>query len=231
MPLNVKDFLQSLTIRTEFTLIMAVAFGWSCLVSILVVLSGFPENACIFDNQALMGTVIMEIVILLLLGWLLQQRGWRLDDFHLRPSLHGSLHGVLLAVLCLAFYYLLTILVSPLFPHAFNSAQQTVVVSPTLSIASIALVSLINPLFEELFVNAYIVNVLRQRRGFWFAVNTSTAIRLTYHLYQGIPGILLIVPMGLLFAAYYARRRTLWPLLVAHALWDFLPLYLASIQK
>ena len=219
-----KDFLQSLNIRTEFTLVLGIAFGWSCLMSILVVLNGFPPDASVFDDQALYATIIMEIVVLLLLGLLLQQRGWRLDDFHLRPSAQGSLHGVMLAVLCLAIYFLLANLVGAISPNAFNATNQSVVISPSLSLAPIMLVSLINPLFEELFVTAYVINVLQPRRGFWFAVNTSTAIRLAYHLYQGIPGVLLIVPLGLLFAAYYARRRSLWPLLVAHALWDFLPL-------
>lgn len=221
---TVKDFLQSLSTRTEFTLVLGIAFGWACLMSMLVVLNGFPADASVFDDLALYSTILMEIVVLLLLGLLLQQRGWRLDDFHLRPSLRGSLQGVMLAALCLLIYFLLANLVNAVLPNAFDASNQSVVISPSLSLAPIILVSLINPLFEELFVTAYVVNMLQQRRGFWFAVNTSTAIRLAYHLYQGMPGVLLIIPMGLLFAAFYARQRSLWPLLVAHALWDFLPL-------
>jgi membrane protease YdiL (CAAX protease family) len=53
------------------------------------------------------------------------------------------------------------------------------------------------------------------------AVNISAAIRLSYHLYQGVAGVLAVVPLGLLFAYWFARTRQLWPLIVAHAILDF----------
>lgn len=56
------------------------------------------------------------------------------------------------------------------------------------------------------------------------AVNISAAIRLSYHLYQGVAGVLSVVPMGLLFAIWFARTRQLWPLIVAHAIVDFIGL-------
>lgn len=56
------------------------------------------------------------------------------------------------------------------------------------------------------------------------AVNISTGIRLSYHLYQGVAGVLALVPTGLLFAIWYVRTRQLWPLIVAHAIWDFVGL-------
>jgi len=56
------------------------------------------------------------------------------------------------------------------------------------------------------------------------AVAISVAIRVSYHLYQGIPGLIAIVPMGLLFGIWFARTRQLWPLIVAHAIFDFVGL-------
>jgi hypothetical protein len=53
------------------------------------------------------------------------------------------------------------------------------------------------------------------------AINTSAGIRLSYHLYQGVAGVLNLVPTGLLFAIWFARTRQLWPLIVAHAILDF----------
>ena len=53
------------------------------------------------------------------------------------------------------------------------------------------------------------------------AVNISAAIRLSYHLYQGVAGVLALVPIGLLFGIWFARTRRLWPLIVAHAILDF----------
>jgi uncharacterized protein len=56
------------------------------------------------------------------------------------------------------------------------------------------------------------------------AVIISLTIRVSYHLYQGISGLTAIIPMGLLFAIWFARTRQLWPLIVAHALFDFVGL-------
>ena len=80
------------------------------------------------------------------------------------------------------------------------------------------LVSVVNGIFEELFVAGYIITALREARGMWIAINVSTVVRLLYHLYQGPLGVLTIVPMGLLYGYVYARTRQLWPLIVAHVL-------------
>jgi membrane protease YdiL (CAAX protease family) len=56
------------------------------------------------------------------------------------------------------------------------------------------------------------------------AINISAGIRLSYHLYQGVAGVLGLVPIGLLFGVWFARTRQLWPLIVAHAILDFLGL-------
>lgn len=220
-----KTFLQSLSSRTEFMLVIGIAFGWTSLVSIAIVLAGFPNRAATFNDQAVYSMLVYEIAIFLLLGLLLHCREWRFADFQVRPSWIGCIQGLALAVVAFLSYFLLATVVSAIFPDAFTTSNQAVTVSPSLSLTAIVLISVINPLFEELFVTAYVINVLHKRRGFWFAVNTSVAIRLVYHLYQGIPGILMVVPVGLLFATFYARKQSLWPLLVAHALWDFLPFY------
>jgi membrane protease YdiL (CAAX protease family) len=49
-------------------------------------------------------------------------------------------------------------------------------------------------------------------------------VRLLYHLYQGPIGILMAVPMGLLYGYVYSRTRQLWPLVVAHVLLDLIGL-------
>ncbi len=56
------------------------------------------------------------------------------------------------------------------------------------------------------------------------AVNISAAIRLSYHFYQGVAGVIAVVPVGLLFGYWFARTRQLWPLIVAHAILDFVGL-------
>jgi CAAX protease family protein len=73
---------------------------------------------------------------------------------------------------------------------------------------------------EELFLCGYIVTALKERDSSVTAVNVSVAIRLVYHLYQGAIGVLTIIPLGLIFSWWYARTGRLWPVLVAHAVFD-----------
>ena len=84
--------------------------------------------------------------------------------------------------------------------------------------------SIVNPIHEELFVTAYLVTALKELRSPWFAINTSVVIRLTYHLYQGGQGVVGVIAIGLVFAWWYARNGRLWPLVVAHAVFDFVGL-------
>jgi membrane protease YdiL (CAAX protease family) len=48
----------------------------------------------------------------------------------------------------------------------------------------------------------------------------SVAIRVLYHLYQG-PASAGIIPIGFVFAYWYARTGRLWPAVIAHGLMDF----------
>lgn len=68
-----------------------------------------------------------------------------------------------------------------------------------LSLGNVVLLSVVNPIFEEALLCGYIVTALKERRGFWFAVNVSVALRVANHLYQGSMGVLSILPLGLLF--------------------------------
>ena len=103
--------------------------------------------------------------------------------------------------------------------------------APFLAIIALQLVlvtSVVNGVYEELFVAGYVITAMTPVRGMWTANNVSTGIRLLYHLYQGPVALLSIIPLGVLFAAVYWRTRTLWPLLVAHTLANFLAFSMAT---
>jgi membrane protease YdiL (CAAX protease family) len=89
---------------------------------------------------------------------------------------------------------------------------------------AIYLLSVVNPVFEEVFVCGYVIPVLSRRFGPTTAVNVSALIRGTYHLYQGIAMAPLHVSYGLSQAYVFVRFGKLWPLIVSHALLDFVAL-------
>lgn len=135
-----------------------------------------------------------------------------------------TLIGVGLAVGAYAAYVGLWMLFTAarLQPAYLNGARS--LVAGHFALPTVIAVSLVNPLFEELFVCGYLITAAKESGHLRFGVNASVAIRLAYHLYQGGAGVVGIVPFGLIMALWYSRTGRLWPVLVAHALTDFVGL-------
>jgi membrane protease YdiL (CAAX protease family) len=78
-----------------------------------------------------------------------------------------------------------------------------------------------NAVVEEVVVLGFVLHRLRQIGWGWpAAILTSSLIRGSYHLYQGIGGFVGNVVMGLLFGWLFKRWGRVMPMIVAHALID-----------
>ena len=194
------------------------AFGLFMLSSVTAAFA--PEPPAAVSDDGLLGLVVYEVFILMALGAFLAMRGWRMADFGMTPTFKDTGIGYLLAAACYAAYIAAWTIVSLYVP-----ADTDLQVSADLRASTVVMLSLVNPVFEELFVCGYLINALKKRRSVVFAINVSVAVRLAYHLYQGPLAVLHIVPMGLIFGYWFARTGRLWPLVVGHALLDFLALW------
>jgi membrane protease YdiL (CAAX protease family) len=105
------------------------------------------------------------------------------------------------------------------FRPSYLGHYQTLVDSG-LSLPVTVSVCILNPVYEETFLCGYIITTAKATNRTTAGVNASVMIRLACHLYQGGLGVLGIVPVGLIFAWWYARTGRLWPLFVAHAVMD-----------
>jgi membrane protease YdiL (CAAX protease family) len=56
------------------------------------------------------------------------------------------------------------------------------------------------------------------------AILGSAGLRTLLHAYQGAMALVSILPLGLVFTIYYARSRRIWPVIVAHMLFDVVAL-------
>ncbi|NLU69948.1 CPBP family intramembrane metalloprotease [Streptomyces sp. HNM0574] len=78
-----------------------------------------------------------------------------------------------------------------------------------------------NSVVEEVIVVGYLVRRLDQLRwGPWAVLAASAGLRGTYHLYQGIGGLVGNMAMGVVFVLLYRRWGRVGPLVAAHALID-----------
>ena len=207
--------IRSLSPGTEFTLVVLGAFGWLFVRNVLYVFH-FAQPQ--LTEERLRFLLIYEAIALACLFLFLRIRGWTMDRLGLRPGIKDAGIGLLLAVASYGAWLMALTL--------FGSFSQTVVQSiketdslfaVRIDVAMIAVLAVVNPIFEETFVTGYVISALKDRAPFWLAVTASVVIRLSYHLYQGTSGLIGIGPLGLIFAAYYYRDGRLWPLIVAHA--------------
>jgi uncharacterized protein len=226
-----RERIRSLSGRTELLLVLLVAFGTTVPVSLAALLAPAALSARAsppITNAALNRTIIYELVVLTLLALFLRARGWTLARLGVAPSLRDSLVGVGLFFLCNATYFVLAMGLASVWSAFAHVATATRLVADGLQWPSVVLTSLVNPVFEEVFVCGYVVSALKERTGVTFAVNVSAGIRVFYHFYQGALGLLAIAPMALLFGYWFARTGRLWPLIVAHALQDFIGLMMGG---
>lgn len=217
-----RQFLRGLPLWAEFATVIGVAFGYFILGSVAEALR--PAVAAHHDNASLIFLAVYETVLAGALATFLALRGWTLEKIGLTPSLKDTGFGVLLFVLNYLIWTVVWNITAALSPGTIQTVLDTHVVTPGISVTAAVLVSLINPIFEEVFVCGYVISVLKRGDSPWLAINVSVAVRLGYHLYQGPLGVISIIPVGLVSAYWFAWTGRLWPVVVAHTLADLLAL-------
>jgi len=200
--------------------VVTTAFGLPIYWSLSAVLAPVAEPS--FSAEGLWGLAFYELLVLALLVPVLWFRGWtphvlglQWQGRDIRPAI-----GLLIAciVACYPVEWMGTYMAEEVNP------SMDAMVAGRLSLAAVVAVSLINPIFEEVFVCAYVIRALQRNHSPAFAVNVSAAIRASYHLYQGPIGAISLVIVGLIFGWWFVRTGRLWPAIIAHGLMDLLAL-------
>ncbi len=174
-----------------------------------------PSPRIQVTNRVGLRLMILELLGLAVTFWIARVRSWSWKAWGFQPSWKLTGEGVLLCLgtgLVLAPIALLT---NAIFPGALHRH-----LASSLSLPFFLLVVLINPAFEEIIETGYFVQSL-QRYGMWVAVLASALFRAFLHAYQGVSALLLVLPCGLIFGFVYWKWRCLWPLYIAHVIFDF----------
>jgi uncharacterized protein len=222
-----KDRILRLSGAFELTFVLLLAFGLTVPGSLRALLS--PDYLAHrqtppITNAALMGTLIYELAVMSILIPFLKARGWTPERLGFRPTLQDTVWGVGLLVIFYVIYLVLANALASVWPQLLAVISHTRLNAGHFNSLTVLAVSIVNPVFEELFVCGYVITVLKERFGITTAVNVSAGIRVFYHFYQGAIGVVVITPMALLFGYWFARTGRLWPLIVAHGLEDFIGL-------
>ncbi|MBN6104711.1 CPBP family intramembrane metalloprotease [Xanthomonas sp. CFBP 8703] len=204
----------------ELLAVVAIALGLPIYWSFSAVLA--PTGEPSFSEASLWGMVLYELLVLALLVPVLWFRGWTPQVLGLHWQGRDIRPAIGLLIACIVACYPLNWLGAGMAEEVNPSMDA--MVAGKLSLTAVVAVSLLNPIFEEVFVCAYVIRVLQRSHSPAFAVNVSVAIRASYHLYQGPIGAISLVVVGLILGWWFARTGRLWPAIIAHGLMDLLAL-------
>jgi uncharacterized protein len=217
-----KSFIRNLSTPTEFFLVILICFGLSIFASLREAVGHLLHGPkpYSFGNGIALWLVVYESLAFALVFWIGRIRGWSLATFGLRISWKWTGAGILLVIAVLVALIFQTLLLNAILPPTGHANPLT----GTLTLPFVILVSLINPVFEELMEVGYFVHTLKQY-GMWPSVLASAFFRAFLHAYTGFNMVVSILLLGLIFGLAYWRWRQLWPLMVAHAIFDFFALH------
>jgi membrane protease YdiL (CAAX protease family) len=210
--------LQRLSPRTELLLILLICFGPFAVRSAVGVVE--RSTVIVFDDARALTLLGTELVAGAVAFVILRARQWTLADFGLRPTIRQTIGGMLLLIgsnLVIALLYESVRAATGTDPGAATESKAA------LTWPVLIALTLVNPLYDELLAVAYIIRA-SETNGAAFAITLSAMVRFLCHLEQGPVAAVTILPLGLMFAILYWRTRLLWPLVVAHAVMDFLGL-------
>jgi membrane protease YdiL (CAAX protease family) len=181
----------------------------------------------LLTNAHMLNGIAVEGSILGLLILFLHRRGWIPSDLRLRPSMRGTIEGLVLPIgLYLANFgtfvliFLLTFFLRGSVGVAALAASLKPELHPhTVHIAwsAIILGSVINALLEEIACTAYFFCQVAARHGPLAALLLTDLLRMGYHTYQGPLHMLGVGAVFLVLDGYYAVRKNLWAVVIAHA--------------
>jgi membrane protease YdiL (CAAX protease family) len=199
----------------EAAVVVALCFG-------LTLLRTVAGGARGFSDLALLQTVLVECTLGALALRFLHRRGHDLRELLPAPSWRGTAVGVGLCAAALAAWWLASAWLPAGSLSAASAAATTVVVArPTLPV--LALTAIVNGVYEETFLVGYLLRGA-SLLGPSLAMGISLLVRLVYHAPQGPAMAVAALVFGAVAGAFWWRTRSLWPVVLAHALQDVISL-------
>ncbi len=214
------SLIQRIPSHWEPVVLVIISLGYFIYTSYSLVLDIPATATYTFTNSDALFLIIYEICALCFVGWFLKVRGYQLYDFGWEITWILTGAGFLLFFVDYTVYMIVApvleeiLKISKFYVHSDYYHEATL----TFTLAMIV----INSTFEEFIVSAYLITVLTKHHGMMFAIGASVLVRLLYHTYQGPEITVHILPMGILFAFVYWKWKKLWPLIMAHSIWNIM---------
>ncbi len=211
----------------EAAVVAALCFGLFSLWSIQAVMAGFP--AAQYSNDGVLQMMALEGVLAGVALLFLRVRGFDVASLLPRPTWWDTLLGALTYLAAWALETVGMSLYESVVPP--TATRDVVAFSFTgLTVVTLVAFSIVNGLFEEVFLLGVLTRGLRQW-GLALAIGLPLLLRLLYHTYQGPLGAIGVVAFGLTVTLVYVRTGRLWPSVYAHILADLIPMAVWTVAQ
>jgi membrane protease YdiL (CAAX protease family) len=179
------------------------------------VIHGRIDAPLVFNDFRLLSTLAAEVVMAVALLWWLGRRGWRTNELLGKLTLRDLVSGAALWCTTFAIVRGTYLMLGTFAPGLFQAAREAPLqgeLSWPVYLAALA----INPIFEEMLWLGYAIPTLTRQAGLGIAVIVSIGLRAAVHFPQGAWAVTYVLPVGLVWTAYFLWRQRLWPVVVAH---------------
>ena len=220
---------------TELMMVLLLAFAPGLLGLLVLASSGQQQPAAIDRLGPAIGASIFSTFLswapVMVLAYLLARGGEGraaigLGRFEARDA--GA--GFALAVMSWVLVFVLAIVFSRLGSNDVDFLPRALPL--WFRILDAVVIAVTAGVTEEVVVRGYAQTRLEQLRAPTAVILLlPTSLWALLHLYQGVGPAVTILCLGLVYAAYFNATRRLWPLVVAHGLFDLTQLILILLTR
>ena len=206
-------------------IVLTVSFLPSVTASILRVGGLYPDYPDALTRYSYFNYILKELTALALLAYVVRQNRQSLSDLGLGFRRGDVFHGLLLWGGARWCYRLSSPAILSFCELLGWHRTEPYIPSLKLGFGLLTLcLVLVNPIFEELTVRAFLMTETVALSGSSaLAIVSSVLLQTSYHLYQGLPYALALGVIFLIFSLYYAHTRRILPLILAHFILDLFP--------
>ena len=148
-----KEFLKALSGRTEFLVVVLGAFGVFLLSNLVLLIDPVALSAeAPITNEGLQGLIVYELVVMAILGAFLRARNWTLERFGISADLRDTVIGVGLVAIVYVITTVIELIAAGVAPEMLERALKMQRVQGPLDAGTVVIASLVNSVFEEVFV-------------------------------------------------------------------------------
>ena len=220
---------------TELTMVLLLAFAPGLLGLLVLAASGEEQPAAIDQLGPAIGASIFSTFLawapVMVLAYLLARSGEGREAIGLRRfDALDAVSGLVLAVMSWVLVFVLAIVFSRLGSNNVDFLPRALQL--WFRIVDAVVLAVTAGVTEEVVVRGYAQTRLEQLKAPTAVILLlPTGLWALLHLYQGVGPAVTVFCLGLFYAVYFNATRRLWPLIVAHALFDLTQLTLILLTR